>query len=138
MNNKSAIVPLLILCASVVGCNGIQFSTNIGTAISNQVSTTLVREYTPAEIDQYNAITLGIVEASHCQKRIDASEAHKSALIKDLKLRTINLGGNGIVVEACGTAKFAGCYSYMECRGLAYAVPERKGKYSPNSTNLVF
>ena len=112
-------------------CNGIQFNTNAGPYVSDRLSSTLVREYTISEISQYQATTLGFVEASYCQDKPDERKASKSALVRDLKVRTKKMGGNGLVVEACGATKFGGCLSYMECRGVAYAVPQRKGDDLP-------
>lgn len=115
----------------VTGCNGIQFNTNAGPYVSDRLSSTLVREYTISEISRYNATTLGFVNASYCQEKLDERKASKSALMRDLKVRTQKMGGNGLVVEACGTSEFNGCLSYIECRGVAYAVPERKGDDLP-------
>ncbi|WP_231758549.1 hypothetical protein [Microbulbifer elongatus] len=126
----------VLLAASLLlsACNGIQFSSNLEPYVEDRIKTRMVREYSIAEIDQYNATTLGFVDASYCQDRVDDRKASKSQLVRDLKLRTKNLGGNGLVVEACGTGAIAGCYSYMECRGVAYSVPERKGDSTPPTT----
>ncbi|QKX16230.1 hypothetical protein [Microbulbifer sp. YPW1] len=123
----------IIAMASIftTACNGIQFNTNAGPYVSDRLSSTLVREYTISEISRYNATTLGFVNASYCQDKLDERKASKSALVRDLKVRTQKMGGNGLVVEACGTTKFNGCLSYIECRGVAYAVPERKGDDLP-------
>lgn len=128
----------MLAALSTAGCSGIQFDTNAGPYLSDRVSGTIVREYTLAEISEYNAISLGFVDASYCQEKIDDREARKSKLVRDLKVRTQKRGGNGVVVEACGVAKFAGCYSYMECRGMAYSVPERKGDTPEAAGNYHF
>ena len=139
MRRKSTLALIAAAGLLTAGCNGIQFNTNTGPYISDRISATSVREYTIAEISQYNATTLGFVEASYCQEKIDDRKASKSGLVRDLKLRTKNIGGNGVVVEACGVAQFGGCHSYMECRGMAYVVPERKGDDVPaNVTNHHF
>lgn len=136
MRHKLALSLLAVVTAA--GCNGIQFNTNAGPYISDRISASVVREYTIAEISQYEATTLGFVEASYCQEKIDDRKASKSALVRDLKVRTKDMGGNGLVVEACGVAQFGNCHSYMECRGVAYAVPDRKGDGPHTAGNYRF
>ena len=125
-----------LLTASLMlsACSGIQFNSSLEPNVEDRIKTRMVREYSLAEIDQYNATTLGFVDTSYCPGRVDDRKASKSQLIRDLKLRTKNLGGNGLVVEACGTGSIAGCYFFLECRGVAYSVPERKGDSIPSST----
>ena len=133
MRHKLSLTAIAFSALYITGCNGIQFNTNAGPYLSDRISATVVREYTIAEISQYNATTLGFVEASYCQEKIDERKASKSSLIRDLKVRTQKMGGNGVVVEACGVAEFGGCRTYMECRGVAYSVPERKGADVPST-----
>ncbi|WP_078085491.1 hypothetical protein [Microbulbifer mangrovi] len=136
MHHKLTPCTLAITALFLAGCNGIQFNTNAGPYVSDRLSSTLVREYTISEISQYDATTLGFVEASYCQDKLNERKASKTTLVRDLKVRTQKMGGNGLVVEACGTTEFSGCLSYMECRGVAYAVPERKGDDLPaNAAN---
>lgn len=116
-----------LLTLLLTGCSGVSFPTNVGSYTTGKTKALLVREYTISEIERYDAITLGFVEASYCQQRPDEPKARKAELIDSLKQRTHSLGGNGVVVEACGTAIYAGCHSYLECRGVAYQVPERQG-----------
>jgi hypothetical protein len=121
---KILVLPLIFVLSA---CSGINFNTNIGPYATNRVKTVLVEEYSPEEIGRYDATFLGIVEASYCQERIDEQKPNKSILVKDLKLKTHNLGGNGVVVEACGKSPVYGtCQAYMECRGVAYSVPARR------------
>ena len=104
------------------------FSTNLGPYVESSVKTVIVEEYSLAEISKYDAISLGFVEASYCQERIDQPKPSKRALVNDLKVRTHSLGGNGVVVEACGRATSGICTQYLECRGVAYSVPQRKSR----------
>ena len=134
MPAKAPILAVTAACLVVAACSRIQFNTSLEPYVNDRIKTSLVREYSIAEISQYDAVTLGFVDASYCQDRIDDRKADKSLLVRDLKLRTKDLGGNGLVVEACGTGALAGCYSYLECRGVAYSVPERKGDSIPPST----
>lgn len=110
------------------GCSGVEFNTNLGPYASSRVKAATVQEYTPEEINRYDAVSLGFVEASDCQKRVDDSEPSKRGLLNAMKIRAHTLGGNGLVVEACGRAQTAGCLVYMECRGTAYSVPERQSR----------
>lgn len=123
-------VLLLITLATLGGCHGIQFSTNLGPYAEGRIKAASVREYTPVEIGRYDATTLGFVEAAQCQRRADEAEPRRSTLVQELKQRTQKLGGNGVVVEACGAATggYEGCLRYLECHGVAYAVPERQSR----------
>ncbi|WP_323846078.1 hypothetical protein [Microbulbifer magnicolonia] len=123
MKRLAASVIAVLLC----GCSGVQFNTNWGSYADSRVKAASVREYSMEEIDRYNATSLGLVEASHCQQKPGEREPSRHALVNDLKLRAQRLGGNGLVIEACGKGAAAACERYMECRAIAYAVPERKG-----------
>lgn len=124
MKKATAIFTTILLCS----CSGAAFNSNLGGYVGNKVRTAGVREYSIKEIDQYDATTLDVVEASYCQGKVDEPKPSRRALVDDLKGRAHSLGGNGILVEACSTAAAAMCVRYMECRGVAYAVPERKGR----------
>ncbi|MCK7599196.1 hypothetical protein M0G74_18135 [Microbulbifer sp. CAU 1566] len=119
---------IIIFTVLVSACSGMTFNTNLGPYAKNRVKTVIVEEYSPVEISKYDAITLGIVEASYCQERIDEPKPSKRAVVNDLKVRTHSLGGNGVVVEACGTAANGACTQYLECRGVAYSVPQRQSR----------
>lgn len=121
------LIALPVSAAILSGCSGVSFHTNAGEYAIDRAGSALVREYTVEQINRYEAITLGMVEAGYCQESPDAAKAHKSTLVRDLKRRTRQMGGNGVVVEACGTGGFPGCHTYLECRGVAYSVPERQG-----------
>ena len=119
---------IIVFTVLVSACSGVSFKTNIGPFAKNRVKTTIVEEYSPTEISKYDAVTLGFVEAAYCQERIDQPKPSKRALVNDLKIRTHSLGGNGVVVEACGKAVSGVCNQYMECRGVAYSVPQRQSR----------
>ncbi|KUJ84898.1 hypothetical protein AWR36_004480 [Microbulbifer flavimaris] len=119
-----------IALAALGGCEGLRFNSNLGPYSEVRIKAAAVREYTPVQIARYDAITLGFVEAAQCQRRPDEPKPNRRMLVRELKQRTHNLGGNGVVVEACGTATggFEGCQRYLECRGVAYAVPGRQSR----------
>ncbi|WP_143186928.1 hypothetical protein [Microbulbifer donghaiensis] len=117
----------MLVALMLSGCSGMEFNTNFGGYATNRVKATSVREYSVEEIDKYTATSLGFVEASSCQEKPGDRESSRKALVYDLKLRAQRLGGNEIVVETCGTGAAAMCQAYMECRAVAYLVPERKG-----------
>ncbi|WP_237064751.1 hypothetical protein [Microbulbifer guangxiensis] len=111
---------------ALTGCQGLQFSSSLGPYTEARIKAAAVREYSPVEIGRYDATSLGFVEAMQCQRRADEPEPGRRALVRELKQRTHALGGNGVVVESCGAAQggYEGCLRYLECRGVAYAVPE--------------
>jgi len=119
---------IIIFATFLTACSGMTFNTNVGPYAKSRVKTVIVEEYSPTEISKYDAITLGVVEASYCQERIDQPRPSKSALVNDLKIRTHSLGGNGVVVETCGKSAVGICNQYMECRGVAYSVPQRQSR----------
>ncbi|WP_157520169.1 hypothetical protein [Microbulbifer agarilyticus] len=119
---------IIIFSTLAAACSGITFSTNLGPYAENRVKGTVVKEYSPTQIAKYDAVMLGFVEASYCQERIDQPKPNKRGLVKDLKVRTHSLGGNGVVVEACSKVASGMCNQYMECRGVAYSVPQRQSK----------
>ncbi|QFT53775.1 hypothetical protein [Microbulbifer sp. THAF38] len=119
---------IIIFAALVTACSGITFNTNLRSYAKDRVITTAVKEYSPIEISKYDAVILGFVDTSYCQERIDEPKPNKRALVNDLKVRAHSLGGNGVVVEACGKASSGICNQYMECRGVAYFVPERQSR----------
>ncbi|MEX2963634.1 hypothetical protein [Microbulbifer sp. TYP-18] len=121
-------IVLIIFTALVAACSGMTLNTNLGPYAKNKVITTAVKEYSPIEISKYDAMTLGFVEASYCQERIDEPKPNKRALVNKLKVRTHSLGGNGVVVEACAKTASGICNQHMECRGVAYSVPERQSR----------
>ncbi|MBB3063597.1 hypothetical protein [Microbulbifer rhizosphaerae] len=120
-------VTTLFITVMLCSCSGIEFNTNLGAYVGSKVKTKGVKEYSLEEIDQYDATPLGFIEASYCQEKPGERKPTRRALVNDLKVKAHGLGGNGIVVESCGKSVAAICQLYMECRGLAYAVPERKG-----------
>ncbi|SEA18965.1 hypothetical protein [Microbulbifer marinus] len=117
----------VIVTFVISGCDSVQFNTNLGAYTNTKVKAASVREYTAEEIARYQATSLGFVEAAHCQKKPGDRQPSRQALVDNLKLRVQRLGGNGVVVESCGKSADAMCQLFIECRGMAYAVPERKG-----------
>ncbi|WP_193164056.1 hypothetical protein [Microbulbifer hainanensis] len=122
--------PALILLSTLVatGCSGVTFKSNLGTYTAGKVVAASVKEYSPVEIGRYDADSLGMVEASECQKHVDEPELTNALLVRKLKIRVHDLGGNGVVVESCSRVPSGACTDYMECRGTAYAVPYRQSR----------
>lgn len=119
----------VLLVISCTGCSGFQFNSNLGDYATGRIKSAAVEEYSFEEINRFDAVSLGFVEASYCQERPDERRPSKAALINELKLATHRRGGNGVVVEACSNPSTDGlCQSYVECRGVAYAVPERQSR----------
>ena len=122
---KRIILSTLLILACC-GCSGIKFNTNVGPYVGSQLKSAGVREYTIEQVNQFDAISLGFVTASDCQANARDSEPSKRGLERALKNQVHNRGGNGLVIEACSRQQSAGCLAFLECRGVAYSVPERK------------
>ncbi|WP_334078971.1 hypothetical protein [Microbulbifer sp. M83] len=118
----------LLVAGLMAGCNGVDFRTNVGPYAKSRIASAGVREYSPVEIGRYDAVSLGFVDSSACQDRIDAPEPERSDLVRKMKQRVHDMGGNGIVVESCGKAALGTCRVHLECRGMAYSVPERQSR----------
>lgn len=119
---------IIIFAVFVSACSGMTVNTNLGSFAKNKVKSVIVEEYSLSEISKYDAVSLGFVESSYCQERLDEPKPSKAALVSDLKVRTHSLGGNGVVLEACGKTAYDMCHEYMECRGVAYSVPPRQSR----------
>ncbi|MDN3640729.1 hypothetical protein QWY82_18165 [Simiduia curdlanivorans] len=72
---------------------------------------------------RYNADALGLVEASECQAKPGEAKPSSYTLIKELKVKAMNKGANGLVVEQCATDLVPTCTAYLMCWGMAYKVP---------------
>ncbi|WP_346838322.1 hypothetical protein [Microbulbifer sp. SAOS-129_SWC] len=118
---------ILFIAVLLAGCDSMTFNSNLGNYARGKIAAAGVREYTLAQIGQYDAVPLGYVEASYCQDKPGERKPSRAGLVEKLKLQTHSRGGNGVVVEACSADAVPSCIAYMQCRALAYAVPERKG-----------
>ena len=123
---KRIISALLVL--GCTGCNGFQFNSNLGDYTAGRIKSAAVKEYSLEEINRFDAVSLGFVESSYCQDLPDERRPSEALLLNQLKITTHRRGGNGVVVEACTSASVSVCRAYMECRGVAYAVPERQSR----------
>ena len=117
-----------LLILSCTGCNGFQFNSNLGDYTAGRINSAAVKEYSIEEINRFDAVSLGFVEASYCQDRPNERHPSNATLINELKLATHRRGGNGVVVETCTSAAATACLAYVECRGVAYAVPARQSR----------
>ncbi len=118
----------LLVGVVISGCNGVDFRTNIGPYAKSRIASAGVEEYSPVEIARYDAVSLGLVEASSCQERIDEPAPERSGVVRAMKQRVHKLGGNGVVVESCARVAQGTCRVYLECRGTAYSVPQRQSR----------
>ncbi|AFU98677.1 hypothetical protein [Simiduia agarivorans] len=112
----------------LTGCNGMSFSTNVGEYVTGSVKSTAVVEYSKEDIVKYNADALGLIEASECQPKPGDAPVSKQSLVKAMKLQVLDKGGNGLVVERCGTEPTAACNEYLTCWGMAYSVPYKQSR----------
>ncbi|WP_285764289.1 hypothetical protein [Biformimicrobium ophioploci] len=116
----------IFIVVLVSGCSNFTVSTNLGPYANTAVKSGSVKEYSQEEIGKYDATPLGYVEAAFCQDKASDPRPSKSGLVKTLKARASDRGGNGIVVEQCQSFGAEACYKYMECRALAYKVPYKR------------
>ncbi|SDK23530.1 hypothetical protein [Microbulbifer yueqingensis] len=126
MANTRKVISLLTVTGIVAGCSGLEFRTNIGPYTESRLVSAAVEIYSPTEISRYDAVTLGNVEATACQERPDEPVASRAELVRQMKMRAHRLGGNGLVIEACGKTTLGVCQTYIECHGTAYSVPQRQ------------
>lgn len=119
----------VLVIALLVGCNGVTFNTNAGSYGKSVLQESAVDVYSANELEKYKIITLGVVESVYCQHSIDQPAPRKKIVIKDMKVKTQNLGGNGLLVESCGQRESVDCIALVECSGTAYVV-SYKHEYS--------
>lgn len=120
---------LLLACSAVLSsCNGVRFSTNAGDFVTQSAKSTLVEENTKAEIMKYDADALGLIEVSECQPKPGDLPVSRQTIVKTMKLRVLDKGGNGLVVENCGTEPTAECNEFLSCWDMAYAVPQKQSR----------
>ncbi|AWF81849.1 hypothetical protein BTJ40_14005 [Microbulbifer sp. A4B17] len=126
----------------LTGCSGIELRTNADQYISGKVKSTLIKEYSFAEVHRSNGTLLGRVSASSCQASSSDEKPRPENIKKLLKIKTHNLGGNAIVVEGCSAQVSAGCLEFIECSGTAYAIPEhnehQEARGRPNTPYQAF
>lgn len=113
---------------ALTGCNGMSVSTNVGEYATQSAKSTLVVEYSKEDIVKYNADALGLIEASECQPKPADAPVSKQSLVKAMKLQVLDKGGNGLVIERCGTEPIAACNEYLSCWGMAYSVPYKPSR----------
>lgn len=115
---------LLLLLA---GCSNIKVDTNLKPAatglLEKSVNDERVKQYSAEQILQLNATTLGQVDADYCQDDPDGREPNQSYVIAQLKNKTAQRGGNGLVLDRCVQYNSALCYATLRCNGIAIRVP---------------
>ncbi|WP_444909401.1 hypothetical protein [Microbulbifer sp. TRSA005] len=124
---------VLLSALTVSACSNLKFNTNAGPYLSNKITSTFVKEYSPAEIRRYNGIILGVVTSSECQASPKEDKPSKKALNWALKKQVHDMGGNAIVIENCAVQQSAGCISFLECQGVAYTIPNPNSQASKTS-----
>ena len=112
----------------LVGCNGIELNSNLGSYATQTGKSYTVDEYSKDDILRYDADALGLVEASGCQAKPGDVKPTRPLLVKALKIKTRDKGGNGLVVEQCATEPQPNCSQYLMCWGMAYEVPWKQAR----------
>ncbi|MBT1444151.1 hypothetical protein KJI95_06380 [Shewanella sp. JM162201] len=110
----------------VAGCSNLSFKTNVLENTQRTLYANTVELYTQDEIFRHQYQGLGEVDAVACQTSHHPNFVMPSfeSLTKDLKLQTQKKGGNALVLHQCRDSNYAGCISYRECVGYAYAIEE--------------
>ena len=120
------ILVVLILSGCITACSGVRFQSNISPDLAEHVQSVAnadkVVEYSVEELQRYQARDLGLLVASSCQQEPHSAKPSKYTIKRDLKYQTQNVGGNGFVIMECSNDRYAGCYAYLECKALAYAI----------------
>lgn len=116
--------PIIAGSLFLFGCSGASFNTNLDSVARQQYKVIAVQEYSFQQMNTFQAESLGAVSANYCQEEIDDPNPSRHAVIDGLKAKVYERGGNGLVVEQCVSSRYRTCESYIECRGVAYQVPE--------------
>lgn len=113
----------LFLIFTVSACNGVRFNSSINPNVEESLKTHKVEEYSIAEIQRYQAKSLGQVTSSLCKTHPSQPTPTESLLLRDLKYKTQRIGGNGVVIMECVDHRInTSCNEFLECRALAYLV----------------
>ncbi len=118
---------LLLVLFLLGSCSNIKFDTNLEPAatgfMQKNVADERVQQFSAEQILQLNATTLGQVEAEFCQNEPNSRKPNESYVISQLKAKTAQRGGNGLVLDRCVEYNSALCYSALRCNGVAINVP---------------
>ncbi|MEO2280465.1 hypothetical protein [Pseudoalteromonas pernae] len=117
---------LFLSISTLAACSNVGLNSGLMRDLNSRVSGSQVEEYSFEAIARSRAMPIKPVFASTCQKDRNAPLASERMLIRALKKQTFSAGGNGLVVEACSRQLRTGCYTFIECRGTAYDVPEEQ------------
>ncbi|PKG73564.1 hypothetical protein CXF86_16420 [Shewanella sp. GutCb] len=117
---------LAVFCALfyLAGCQGVQFQSNVTPEyVGDTLKATKVVEYSVEDIYSFDSQMIGDVASSYCQKAPNSPKPGYSMLLRDLKYKVQQLGGNGVVIMECTKQDpFAECSYFLECRALAYKI----------------
>lgn len=120
-------VLVCFLLLGISGCESLQFKTNADDYISHKIQTNVrasgVDIYTNQEVWKQGGQQVGYVETEYCRIKRDDLMVSNNELVKSLKVKTQQLGGNALVVDSCiVNTSMASCLSHKLCRGIAYNI----------------
>lgn len=123
MENHIKYFAILLMLLGISACQGVQLHTNLTPSkVVDAYEASKVVEYSVEEVYNHDSQMIGDVKASYCQT-INTPPPTYSKVVKNLKYKVQQIGGNGIVVMECTKEDpFASCVARLECRALAYAV----------------
>ena len=119
---------VLSVTVSLGACSNIKFNVGGKEYLEAKVKQEKVELYSKREIYDLDALSVSLVTTEHCQERVGDYSPSRNNLIDDLKEKTADMGGNGLVVEGCTETSYSQCSLYQECRGTAYVIydPENR------------
>lgn len=81
-----------------------------------------VQLYYPQEINKLNFEKIGHIEATSCQKLLWNQHSSSEDAINQLKVISLNRGGNGVILFECaneGTTLDRNCWNAVTCQGMS-------------------
>ena len=126
LKTKSIILTSSIWYAlTLTACSNINVSSNAGQYGALRAKSLAVKEYSQDDLFRLNAYSLGIIEASYCQKDRNQATPSERSLINNLKVQAYNLGANGIIVANCQSDSYDMCHSDMTCSAEAFSIRDQ-------------
>ncbi|SHI21484.1 hypothetical protein [Ferrimonas marina] len=125
---------LLGLTLVLSGCQGVQFSTNLGQLGPSLAANAGVKEYGQAQLNRDETAILGSLRGEGCvdrgpglglgDRQPPEFDRTRSRAIAELKHQAAALGGNGIVLHRCQDQALgvAGCHYASQCEATAILV----------------
>lgn len=102
-------------------------TTNLGEYVAAKTNDNLrsskVEVYSRDQIWQLTHTNLGMVDAEYCQNERFGHLPSETELKKIMRSKAQQLGGNGIVYDACDSGRdYLDCKQYIRCQATAYDV----------------